>query len=105
VAFLVSVLRRRKCPLNSTCRTTEIAEDRVRTTEIAEDRVRAALVNHPDEKAISLVAISVSHLESDWALQAELPFGLEDEKRRPGTQAGMARCSTRARPPDPFTEP
>jgi DNA polymerase-4 len=59
--------------------------------EIAEDLVRAALADHPDERTISLVAISVSNLESDWDVQLELPLGLEDEKRRPGTKAGMAR--------------
>jgi DNA polymerase-4 len=59
--------------------------------EIAEDLVRAALADHAHEKIISLVAISVSHLESDWDVQLELPLGLEDEKRRPGTKAGMAR--------------
>jgi hypothetical protein len=37
--------------------------------EIAEELVRAALTNHPDEKTISLLAISVSHLEKHWKLQ------------------------------------
>jgi DNA polymerase-4 len=59
--------------------------------EIAEDLVRAALADHPREKVISLLGISVSHLEADWDLQLELPLGLQDEKRRPGTQRGMAR--------------
>jgi hypothetical protein len=61
----------------------------VSIAEIAEDLVRAALADHPEEKAISLVAISVSHLESDGDVQLELPLGLEDEKRRPGAKAGM----------------
>jgi DNA polymerase IV len=61
--------------------------------EIAEELVRAALTNHPDEKTISLLAISVSHLEKHWKLQLELPLGLQDEKRRPGTKSGMARCT------------
>ena len=51
------------------------------------------LADHPDEKTISLLAISVSHLETCWDFQLELPFGLEDEKRRPGTTQGMARWS------------
>ena len=59
--------------------------------EIAEDLVRAVLVDHPDEKIISLLAISVSHLEEDWDVQLELPLGLKDEARRPGTKKGMAR--------------
>ncbi len=59
--------------------------------EIAEDLVRAALADHPDEKAISLLAISVSHLENNTVLQLELPFKLEDEERHPGTEKGAAR--------------
>jgi DNA polymerase-4 len=59
--------------------------------EVAEQLVRTALADHPDEKTVSLLAISVSHLEKRWELQLELPLGLEDEKRRPGTRRGMAR--------------
>ena len=59
--------------------------------EIAEDLVRAALAEHPDEKTISLLAISVSHLEQHWNLELELPLGLQDERRCPGTKIGMAR--------------
>ena len=59
--------------------------------EIAEDLVRTALADHPDETAISLLAISVSHLEKFTALQMELPLRLEDEKRRPGTKQGATR--------------
>ena len=59
--------------------------------EIAEELVRAVLADHPDEKIISLLAISVSLLETHWDVQLELPLGLEDEERRPGTKRGMAR--------------
>jgi DNA polymerase-4 len=59
--------------------------------EIAEELVRAVLAEHPDEKTISLLAICVSHLERHWDVQLDLPLGLEDEKRRPGTKSGMAR--------------
>jgi hypothetical protein len=59
--------------------------------EIAEELVRVAHADHPDEKTVSLLAISLSHLEQHWKLQLELPLGLEDEKRRPGSQRGMAR--------------
>jgi len=59
--------------------------------ELAEELVRAVLADHPDEKIISLLAISVSHLEERWHLQLELPLGLQDEARRPGTKKGMAR--------------
>jgi DNA polymerase-4 len=59
--------------------------------EIAEDLVRAALADHPHEAAISLLAISVSHLEQNMALQLELALQLDDEKRRPGTGKGATR--------------
>ena len=50
-----------------------------------------ALADHPEERIVSLLAISVSHLEQHWKLQLELPLGLADEKRRPGSKRGMAR--------------
>jgi len=50
-----------------------------------------ALEDHSDEATISLLAIAVSHLENDAALQLELPFELDDEERRPGTEKGAAR--------------
>jgi DNA polymerase-4 len=59
--------------------------------ETAETLVRAVLANYPDEKTISLLAISVSNLENHSVVQLELPLGLEDEKRRPGTKKGAAR--------------
>jgi DNA polymerase IV len=59
--------------------------------ELAEELVRAVLADHPDEKTISLLAISVSHLEDHWDLELELPLGLQDEARRPGTKLGIAR--------------
>jgi len=49
----------------------------------AEELVRAVLADHPGEKTISLLAISVSHLEEHWDMQLELPLGLNDEARRP----------------------
>ena len=59
--------------------------------EITEDLVRAALADYPDEKAISLLAISVSHLENNAVLQLELPLKLEDEERHPGSEKVAAR--------------
>jgi len=59
--------------------------------EIAEDLVRDALANHPDEQTISLLGISVSNLEKHPVVQLELPLGLSDEQRRPGSKKGMAR--------------
>lgn len=59
--------------------------------EIAEELVRAALADHPQERFISLLAISVSHLEHEPAMQLDLPLGLADERRRPGARQGNAR--------------
>jgi len=59
--------------------------------DIAEELVRAALAEHPDEKVISLLAISVSHLEERPQLQLELPLGLEGEQHCPGSKKGMRR--------------
>src|SRR5580658_7814533 len=59
--------------------------------ELAEQLVHAILAEHANEKTISLLAISVSHLEEHWDVQLELPLGLKDEARRPGTKKGMAR--------------
>jgi DNA polymerase-4 len=49
------------------------------------------LADHPGERTITLLAISASHLEQHWDMQLELPLGLADENRRPGTKRGMAR--------------
>ena len=59
--------------------------------ENAEDLVRAALADHRNERTISLLGISVSHLERQSILQLELPLARADEGRRPGTQKGAAR--------------
>jgi DNA polymerase IV len=59
--------------------------------EIAEELVQRALADHPAEKSISLLAISVSHLGTEPEVQMELPLGLADEGRRPGSRKGMAR--------------
>ncbi len=60
--------------------------------EVAEDLVRGVLADHRDEKTISLLAISVSHLEAHPTVQLELPLGLPDEGCRPGTKKGLARA-------------
>jgi DNA polymerase-4 len=59
--------------------------------ELAEDLVCAVLADHPGETSISLLAISVSHLEENWDMALELSLGLADEARRPGSRKGMAR--------------
>src|SRR3979411_653479 len=66
-------------------------EEYWRIAELAEELVRALLADHPREKTISLLAISVSHIEEHWDVELELPLGLADEARRPGTKRGMAR--------------
>jgi DNA polymerase-4 len=53
--------------------------------------VRGVLADHRDEKTISLLAIAVSNLEAHVIVQLELPLGLADEGRRPGTKKGVAR--------------
>jgi DNA polymerase IV len=63
----------------------------VTLAEIAEELVRKALAHHPDERTISLLAISVSQLEQRVDLQLELPLTLDDAKRRPGSKQGVAR--------------
>ncbi|MDP2290633.1 MAG: DNA polymerase IV [Actinomycetota bacterium] len=59
-------------------------------TETAESLVRQALVDHPDEHEITLLAISVSNLVDQPVLQMELPV-LPDEATRPGSPTGAAR--------------
>jgi DNA polymerase-4 len=66
----------------------------VTLAELAGELVRALLADHPHEKTISLLAISVSHLEEHWDVELELPLGLTDEARRPGSKKGMARWAT-----------
>jgi DNA polymerase IV len=61
--------------------------------EIAEELVRTALREHPREKVITLLAISVSHIEPQAQLQLEFGLGLPDEKVRPGAPRGAARWS------------
>ena len=61
--------------------------------EIADELVRGVLSDHSSERFISLLAISVSHLERSWDLQLELPLSLPDDRRRPGTRRGLARWS------------
>ena len=65
--------------------------------EIAEELVRAVLAEHPDEKTISLLAISVSHLEEHWDLQLELPLGLDDERAPPRQPRQAWRAGGRSR--------
>src|SRR5207245_5616296 len=60
-------------------------------TELGVGLAATALADHPREREITLVAISVSNLVEQPVLQLELPIGLDDDPRRPGTASGSAR--------------
>ena len=60
-------------------------------TEVGVELARAALADHPREREISLLAISVSHLVHEPVLQLELALDLPDAARRPGAPAGASR--------------
>ena len=59
-------------------------------TEIAAELVASALRDHPEERQISLLAISVSNLVDRPVLQMELPV-LPDDAVRPGSATSTAR--------------
>ena len=59
--------------------------------EMATELVRAALVDHPRERRLTLVAVSVSNLVPQPALQLELPLGEPGKALRPGSSVGAAR--------------
>jgi DNA polymerase-4 len=59
--------------------------------EIAEALVRRALADHPREKSISLLGISVADLDRESETQMDLPLGLGDEGRRPGSRKALAQ--------------
>ena len=61
--------------------------------EIAFDLVATALEDEPNEHEITLLAISVSHLEPEGELQLELPVE-PAERHRPGSPRGAARSAT-----------
>jgi DNA polymerase-4 len=63
----------------------------VMLAEIAEELVRVALADHQQERTITLLAESVSHLRKQPEIHLDLPLGLPDEKRRPGARKGIAR--------------
>jgi DNA polymerase-4 len=60
-------------------------------TEVSLELAGAALADHPEEREITLLAISVSNLVPEPALQLELPLGCLQERHRPGTEAGSER--------------
>ena len=87
-------VRVRFADLTSVTRSMTLAEPISATgplAEVAEGLVHAALASHPEQRMISLLAISVSNLDHREDLQLELPFGLAGDERRPGTKKGTAR--------------
>src|SRR5262249_26768920 len=59
--------------------------------EIADGLLRGVLPDPADAGAASRRAISASTLQAPAILQLELPLGVADEGRRPGTKKGVAR--------------
>jgi DNA polymerase-4 len=87
-------VRVRFVPLRSVTRSITLPRPIAATltlTDIAEDLVHVALSDHPGEGEISLLAISVSNLADQAALQLELPLEKPDDPRRPGSERGSAR--------------
>jgi DNA polymerase-4 len=63
-------------------------------TELSVELVKTALADHPDEREITLLAISVSQLVPECPLQLELPLAIDDvgeERHRAGSPQGSAR--------------
>ena len=58
---------------------------------VAGELVDHALADHPDRRIVTLLAVSVSHLDHDEALQLELPLGLDGGELRPGSASGAER--------------
>lgn len=59
-------------------------------TELASELAVAALEDE-GQRAITLLAVSVSNLIDQPALQLELPLGLGDDRHRPGSARGASR--------------
>jgi DNA polymerase-4 len=59
-------------------------------TELATKLAGIAIADHPLEREITLLAISVSNLVDEAALQLELPLTPEDSPYRPGTRFASA---------------
>jgi DNA polymerase-4 len=60
-------------------------------TEVAAELATDVLARHPREREITLLAVSVSQLVDEPALQLEMPLGVGHDRHRPGTAAGSAR--------------
>lgn len=60
-------------------------------TELTTGLVTAALADHPAEREISLLGLSLSNLVDQPVLQLELPLGLDGDGLRAGSELGSAR--------------
>ncbi len=60
-------------------------------TELGVGLTQAALADHPDEREVTLVALSVSRLVRGEGIQLELPFDGPGRDRRPGAPDPSAR--------------
>ena len=60
-------------------------------TELATELASNALADHPQEREISLLAVSVSNLANEPGLQLVLPLGVGDDRHRVGSRIGSAR--------------
>ena len=65
----------------------------LRLAEVATQLADAAISDHPNERKITLLAVSVSNLSNENSLQLELPLcpDGDDAERRPGSETGAAR--------------
>ncbi|HEX5587545.1 MAG TPA: DNA polymerase IV [Acidimicrobiia bacterium] len=64
-------------------------------TELGVDLARVALADHPDEREITLLAISVSNLVAQPARQLDLELGLHDERDGAGADPTDELASNR----------
>jgi DNA polymerase-4 len=87
-------VRVRFAGMKSVTRSTTLARPLSSTrtlTEIGQVLVTTALSDHPREAEVSLLAVSVSNLVAQPALQLELPLDVDGGEPRPGSAIGAAR--------------
>lgn len=93
VARSGSAVRKRRCNSKPTRATTLPAPISATSAlaEVAIDLVESLLSEHRNQRTLSLLAISTSHLGAELFPQLELPFSLADDGKRPGTRKGQTR--------------
>ena len=62
-------------------------------TEVATELAHGALADHPGERDITLLGVSVGNLVDLGDLQLEFPLGFEADRHRPGAPQGAARST------------